>query len=450
MKNSSPSKNGKLWVIFLTIFIDLIGFSIIFPLFPSMLEYYLPKEGPDSNFGYLIAIIEGLSRKSGADTKFLTTVLFGGIIGSIYSLLQFIFSPILGHLSDRFGRRPILIFTIAGTTLSYLLWVFASSFNLLVFARIFGGIMGGNLAVATAAVADVTSDKERSKGMALVGVAFGLGFIIGPVIGGLSSLFDLTLIKPSWEGSGINPFSIPALFAFTLSLINLFWVIGKLPETFSPPSKVKEKTAQCNSGRLRTLFSIKNSNVRLVMIIYFIFIMAFSGLEFTITFLALERLDYGPPDNTKIFLFIGLVLIGVQGGLVRNLASRLGEKKLVMAGMVFGLIAFVCLAQASHWPLFYFGLGLLGFSVGFASPTLSALASLYSPKNDQGRNLGAFRSAGSLARAVGPLFFAFLYWYSGSNLAYITGAVILILPLVMGLGLIPPNNQTEASQETAH
>jgi len=415
-----------------------------------MLEYYLPKEGPDSNFGYLIAIIEGLSRKSGADTKFLTTVLFGGIIGSIYSLLQFIFSPILGHLSDRFGRRPILIFTIAGTTLSYLLWVFASSFNLLVFARIFGGIMGGNLAVATAAVADVTSDKERSKGMALVGVAFGLGFIIGPVIGGLSSLFDLTLIKPSWEGSGINPFSIPALFAFTLSLINLFWVIGKLPETFSPPSKVKEKTAQCNSGRLRTLFSIKNSNVRLVMIIYFIFIMAFSGLEFTITFLALERLDYGPPDNTKIFLFIGLVLIGVQGGLVRNLASRLGEKKLVMAGMVFGLIAFVCLAQASHWPLFYFGLGLLGFSVGFASPTLSALASLYSPKNDQGRNLGAFRSAGSLARAVGPLFFAFLYWYSGSNLAYITGAVILILPLVMGLGLIPPNNQTEASQETAH
>jgi MFS family permease len=450
VKNSSPSKNGKLWVIFLTIFIDLIGFSIIFPLFPSMLEYYLPKEGPDSNFGYLIAIIEGLSRKSGADTKFLTTVLFGGIIGSIYSLLQFIFSPILGHLSDRFGRRPILIFTIAGTTLSYLLWVFASSFNLLVFARIFGGIMGGNLAVATAAVADVTSDKERSKGMALVGVAFGLGFIIGPVIGGLSSLFDLTLIKPSWEGSGINPFSIPALFAFTLSLINLFWVIGKLPETFSPPSKVKEKTAQCNSGRLRTLFSIKNSNVRLVMIIYFIFIMAFSGLEFTITFLALERLDYGPPDNTKIFLFIGLVLIGVQGGLVRNLASRLGEKKLVMAGMVFGLIAFVCLAQASHWPLFYFGLGLLGFSVGFASPTLSALASLYSPKNDQGRNLGAFRSAGSLARAVGPLFFAFLYWYSGSNLAYITGAVILILPLVMGLGLIPPNNQTEASQETAH
>jgi len=284
----------------------------------------------------------------------------------------------------------------------------------------------------------------------LVGVAFGLGFIIGPVIGGLSSLFDLTLIKPSWEGSGINPFSIPALFAFTLSLINLFWVIGKLPETFSPPSKVKEKTAQCNSGRLRTLFSIKNSNVRLVMIIYFIFIMAFSGLEFTITFLALERLDYGPADNTKIFLFIGLVLIGVQGGLVRNLASRLGEKKLVMAGMVFGLIAFVCLAQAPHWPLFYFGLGLLGFSVGFASPTLSALASLYSPKNDQGRNLGAFRSAGSLARAVGPLFFAFLYWYSGSNLAYITGAVILILPLVMGLGLIPPNNQTEASQETAH
>ena len=415
-----------------------------------MLEYYLPKEGADSIFGHLISIIEGLSRKSGADTKFLTTVLFGGIIGSIYSLLQFFFSPILGHLSDRFGRRPILIFTIAGTTLSYLLWVFASSFNLLVLARVFGGIMGGNLAVATAAVADVTSEKDRSKGMALVGVAFGLGFIIGPVIGGLSSLIDLTLIKPSWEGSGINPFSIPALIAFTLSLINLFWVIAKLSETFSPPPKVKENTAKRASGRLRNLFSTKNRDVKLVMIIYFIFIMAFSGLEFTITFLALERLDYGPADNTKLFLFIGLVLIGVQGGLVRYLAPVVGEKKLVMTGMIFGLIAFMCLARALHWPLFYFGLGLLGFSVGFTSPTLSALASLYSPKNDQGRNLGAFRSAGSLARAMGPLFFAFLYWYSGSNMAYISGAVILILPLIMGFGLISPIKQTEASQETAH
>ena len=408
-----------------------------------MLEYYLPKEGSESIFGLLIAFIEGLSKKSGADTKFLTTVLFGGILGSLYSLLQFVFSPILGHLSDRYGRRPILIFTIAGTTLSYMIWIFAGSFNLLVFARIFGGIMGGNLAVATAAVADVTSKEDRSKGMAWVGVAFGLGFIIGPVIGGLSSLLDLTIIKPSWEEIGINPFSIPAFFAFVLSLINLFWVVAKLPETFSPTDKIKEKSSDQTSGRLRLIFSINNRNVRLVMMIYFIFIMAFSGLEFTITFLALERLNYGPADNTKLFLFIGLILIGVQGGLVRNLVPIVGEKLLAISGMICGLIAFACLAHSLHWQLFYFGLGLLGLSVGFTSPTLSALASLYSSKNDQGRNIGAFRSAGSLARALGPLIFAFHYWYSGSNMTYITGAVILILPIILGIRLIQPNKQSE-------
>lgn len=412
-----------------------------------MLEYYLPKEGQDSNLGHLIEIIEGISKETGANAKFLTTVLFGGLIGSIYSFLQFIFSPILGHLSDRFGRRPILILTIAGTTLSYLIWIFASSFNLLILARVFGGIMGGNLAVATAAVADVTNEQERSKGMALVGVAFGLGFIIGPVIGGLSSLIDLTLIKPSWQELGINPFSVPAFFAFILSLINFVWVVSKLSETFFPTSEVNEKTAKRASGHLKTLFSVKNSNVRLVTIIYFIFIMAFSGLEFTITFLALERLNYGPADNTKLFLFIGLILIGVQGGIVRNLAPVVGEKKLVVSGMIFGLIAFVCLAQALHWSIFYLGLVFLGFSVGFTSPTLSSLASLYSPNNDQGRNLGAFRSAGSLARAMGPFFFALLYWHSGSNIAYTIGAVLLILPLIMGLRLVQPNKQIDVLKE---
>lgn len=400
-------------------------------------------------FGHLIEFIKGLSSKSGTDAKFLTTVLFGGILGSIYSLLQFFFSPILGRLSDRIGRRPILIVTIAGTTLSYLIWVFANSFILLIIARIIGGIMGGNLAVATAAVADVTSEKERSKGMALVGVAFGLGFILGPVIGGLSSLVDLTAVQPSWENVGINPFSIPAVFAFVLSLINLIWVIFKLPETFSPTSKVKNEIAVKPAGRLRNLFSIKNRNIQSVMMIYFIFILAFSGLEFTITFLALERMDYGPADNTKLFLFIGLILIGVQGGLVRKLAPLVGEKILAITGMIFGLIAFVCLAQSLHWQLFYFGLGLLGISVGLTSPTLSALASLYSPKDDQGRNLGAFRSAGSLARALGPLLFAFHYWYSGSNVTYFTGAVLLVFPIIMGIGLIPPNNKTDITIETA-
>ena len=441
--NSTRTGNKNLRIIFLTIFMDLVGFSIIFPLFPAMLDYYLTREGPDSIVGYLVSVMKDLSISGSGDTKFLTTVLFGGILGSLYSTLQFIFSPILGQLSDRYGRRPILIFTIAGTTLGYLLWVFADSFTLLLLSRIIGGVMGGNLAVATAAVADITSEENRSKGMALVGVAFGVGFIIGPAIGGLSSLIDLTAIYPRLLATGINPFSIPALFAFVLALFNLFWVIAKLPETLPQAYKNPSVKTGQSSRRLSALFSVNNGSVRLVSFIYFIFIIAFSGLEFTITFLALERLNYSPADNTKLFLFIGFILIAVQGGLIRQIIPVIGEKSLTICGMLFGIFAFVCLAHSPHWQLFYFGLGLLGLSVGFTTPTLTSLASLYSTKSDQGRDIGSFRSSGSLARALGPLFFAFLYWYLGSKTTYLTGAVLLIFPIFMGTQLKQPEKKTE-------
>ena len=175
-------KKPTLFIVFLTVFIDVVGFSIIFPLFPAMLDYYLPLEGEDSLIGSLVA---WLGKFTGGDKNAVAT-LFGGVLGSLYGVLQFIFAPIWGAYSDRHGRRPTLVFTLGGIVLANLIWVFAGSFALLVLGRVLGGIMAGNISAASAVAADITPGKERASGMILIGVALGLGFILGPAIGGLA------------------------------------------------------------------------------------------------------------------------------------------------------------------------------------------------------------------------------------------------------------------------
>ncbi|MFP6766614.1 MAG: MFS transporter, partial [Planctomycetaceae bacterium] len=157
---ASRPRRGSLKVLFLTVFIDLVGFSIIFPLFPDMLEYYLEHDGVDSLIGRLTSWLQGLSGTTDSESQRLyTTALFGGVLGSLYSVLQFIFAPIWGRLSDRTGRRPILLISISGLAIAYVVWAFAGSFLLLVISRLLAGLMGGNISVATAAVADMTGTK---------------------------------------------------------------------------------------------------------------------------------------------------------------------------------------------------------------------------------------------------------------------------------------------------
>ncbi|HEY9247491.1 MAG TPA: MFS transporter, partial [Rariglobus sp.] len=181
-ESSSPKRSLSLGVIFLTLYIDLIGFSIIFPLGPDLLKHYLAVDGQSGLLGWLLGHVNALAATFGNETH-LPEVLFGGIISSLFSILQFIFAPFWGSLSDKRGRRPILLLTVAGTALSYLLWVVSGSFWLFLLARLVAGAFGGNLSVATAAVADVTTRAERSKAMGVVGAAFGLGLVTGPMVG---------------------------------------------------------------------------------------------------------------------------------------------------------------------------------------------------------------------------------------------------------------------------
>lgn len=427
-----PSSKRALGIVWLTVFIDLVGFSIIFPIFPAMLDWYLPR----LQSGTLLheAVNSLLQMTAGENQQFLVSVLFGGLLGSLYSMLQFFASPIWGRLSDRHGRRPILLITTLGTAVSYLVWIFSGSFWLLIFSRLVAGTMSGNIAVATAAIADLTDVKKRSRGMALIGVAFGLGFILGPAIGGMGSLVELSSSYAGTGAVGLTPFSFPALLAFILASGNFLWVWKAFPET----NPVERKSAEVAEKRSLLRFGSRIPDVRRVLKVYFLFIFAFAGMEFTLTFLALERLFYEPHDMSLMFLFIGIMLSVTQGYVIRKYGHQFGERNFATLGLLSGVVAMVCLSVSQSAALFYTGLALLGFGMGCASPSLSALASMYAPGDQQGSELGAFRSMGALGRAIGPIFGALIFWSMGSRISYIAGAGLLFFAAIFSLLLPRP------------
>lgn len=431
-----------LGVIFLTVFVDMVGFSIIFPLFPSMLDHYLSLEA--AHGGLLTRLVELLNAASGAggdDAMAYTETLFGGVLGSIYSLLQFLFAPLWGHASDRVGRRPVLLLTIGGLALSYLLWVVSGSFVLFIVSRLVAGLMSGNIAAATAAVADVTAPEERAKGMGFIGAAFGLGFILGPALGGTLSLVDLSQ-GPLGSIPGINPFSAAALGAFVLSSWNLIWVFWK----FKEPLTVGESERPRRPVNPLKLFAARDlPGVNRVNATNFIFLVAFAGMEFTLTFLARDRFGYTGAQLALLFVFSGVIVAAVQGGLVRQLAPRLGEKRLVLMGLLLvapGLT--ITGLSGALWQL-YAGLALLSVGSGLAMPSLSAWVSLLTTDDRQGEILGIFRSLGALSRAVGPVIACLAYWKFGPKWPYL-GALIPVAIAMLIAGWIPQAGDVPAVQ----
>ena len=432
MSTSSPNANksdrSTFGVVFLTIFLDMVGFSVIFPLFPEMLDHYLEKDGDGGLLTLFVSSIQHLGFSSENAGFRIETVIFGGVLGSLFAILQFLFAPIWGHWSDRIGRRPIMLMSVGGTCLGYLIWIFAGSFWALLLSRVVGGMASGNLSVATAAIADVTPRETRAKGMALVGIAFGLGFIFGPAIGGLAWVYGGDFAEHQSLGFfGLNPFSAAGLGSFLLALLNFLWLALRFRETL--PIEKRDSQRPGKPGIFQ-LGKVDNIPVRRSCLAYFFYMISFSGMEFTLTFLAVERFVYTPADNTRMFLLIGLTLIVAQGVLVRRLAGPVGERNLALCGVVFGAAAFCFLSAAGEETLFYVGLLLMSVGVAFTSPTLTALASLHSCESSQGFHLGVFRSSGSLARAIGPLLAGVAYFQFGSAIAYASGAVLLLLPAI--------------------
>src|SRR6185436_8728991 len=281
-------KRSPLIVIFITVFIDLVGFGIVIPVLP----YY--AEG----------------------TRFGATPRSVGLLFASYSVMQLLFAPVLGRLSDKHGRRPILLISLLGTAVGFLILGFATTLWMLFLGRIIDGISGGNISTAQAYIADVTTEENRAKGMGLIGAAFGLGFVFGPAIGGVLS---------RW---GIH---VPFLFAGALALFNAVLLYFTLPETVTPdhPARVSAATGR---GWHRLVKSLRNRRLGFVLTIYFLSIVAFSIMTATFSLFLMFRLGYDAFHNGWIFAFVGVISAIIQGGLIGRLVKKFGEPWLVISG----------------------------------------------------------------------------------------------------------------------
>ena len=346
-------RQASLGILFLVVFVDLLGFGMVIPVMPIYAEHLGASE---------------------AATGWLSTG---------YSLMQFVFAPVWGRLSDRVGRRPVLLVSIAMTAVAFLLYGVASTFAVLLVSRLFAGAATANIAIAQAYVADVTPPEGRAKGMGMIGAAFGLGFVFGPAVGGLLAGYSL---------------SAPGLAAAALSAVNLVGAWFLLPE---PAQHV---AATRTRGRFQALLDeLKKPGVRRVLFIYFVVTLAFSAMEATYAFLALLHFGLAERHVGWVFAYIGVIVVIVQGGLIGPLTRRFGEKRLLVVGTLLQGGALAALPFAQGVPGLLLATAPLAFGSGLSSPSMMSLLSRFSRAEDQGGTLGIGQSAAALGRIVGPL-----------------------------------------------
>ena len=361
-------KRSPLLVIFITVFIDLIGFGIVIPVLPHYVE----------------------------GTQFNATPRTVGLLFASYSVMQLIFSPILGRLSDKYGRRPILFFSLLGTSLGFLILGFATTLWMLFLGRIIDGITGGNISTAQAYIADVTTPENRAKGMGLIGAAFGLGFIFGPAIGGILSQWGI---------------GVPFLFAAALAFSNAVLLYFTLPETVTPDHPARTSAA---TGRWSQLAAaLRQPRLAYVLAIYFLFIVAFSIMTTSFALFTMYRFGYDATHNGYLFMYVGIIGAVIQGGLIGRLVKMFGEMSLVIAGALLfaaSLFAIPLVGPQSGLGLLLLVGGVFAVGNSLATPSLTTLASKSVGRGEQGGVLGVTQSIASLARAVGPSIAAVLIY----------------------------------------
>jgi MFS family permease len=427
--NRSARPSG-LGVIFLVLFVDLVGFSIVFPLFGHMLEYYTTHDR--GLLAWAMGIVDGWFPTT---EPWQRAALFGGLIGFCYSGLQFLAAPFWGRLSDRVGRRPVLLVSCAGNTLAYLIWIVADDFSVLLASRLLAGLMTGNVAAANAAVADISSPETRAKGMGLLGMAFGLGFILGPAIGGISYELLPRIDQVAWLAAlGANEFSTPALVAFGLSAWNLIWIALRFHETLPPERRAVVDPGGRTANPLTVILPRFGTRVMTLNLAFLLHTVLFAGMEATLVFLSAQRCGFTPLDNAWLFAWMGLVSAMIQGGVYRRLAGRVDQRTLAMAGFLALVPGFALTALVDWFPvgwLLVVGVSVLGIGTGLVFPSINTMVSLSVDERQQGAVLGAFRSAGALGRAIGPLLAAVIYFRFAPSAPYLLGAVGALAPLLL-------------------
>jgi DHA1 family tetracycline resistance protein-like MFS transporter len=354
-----------LGVIVLIVLVDLLGFTIVMPLLGPFAAHYQFSD-------WQIAL------------------LF-----SAYPICQLVAGPILGRLSDRYGRRPLLIFSQAGTALSFLILGLSRDFTVMFLARLLDGASGGNILVAQAYVADVTQPEDRARGMGYIGMAFGLGFVLGPLLGGV--LLSLPLADDL-------RLRLPFLVAAGFSTLAWVLVLTRLPESL-PPDNLAREAARVPTWR-GIVDTITVPGIGRLILIGFLAVLAFAAFEGTFALYLLRRMNWDARTAAFAFAGIGFLSALVQGGLIRRLVPRFGEAKLIVTGLVLAACGFASMALVRNAPELAASMMLLGVGQGLLSPSVSGLLSRITPMSRQGAVFGTLTSAQTLARMIS---------YSASN-----------------------------------
>nr|CAG4638597.1 EOG090X09U7 [Cyclestheria hislopi] len=416
---------------FMSLIIDLIGFTLILPLMPKLIDHYNYKGS--TSVGTLQNILQSVQQKLNIPENF-NSVLFGGILGSLFSLLQFFASPLAGSLSDRYGRKPTLLVSMVGIAASYALWAAADSFPLFVIARAIGGFSKANVSLATAVMADITEAATRARAMALVGIAFAIGFIVGPMTGAAFSLWGTDSHEDKW-------WFWPAVLALSLAVVNIGFIAAAFKESL--PQEKRARSVQLsevlnlvnpvslfNFKLVRGLHAKDLDKLKVLGQVYFLFLFLYSGLEFTLTFLTHLRFNYDARQQGKMLLYVGVLMALFQGGFLRRVQPG-KEKKIALMGLAVIVPSFVIIGLASNAGVLYFGLFLYSFGSAVVIPCLTAMTAAYGRYDQKGVVMGTLRSLGALARAVGPLVSSFAFFVLGAGPSYYLGAAGLILPLLI-------------------
>lgn len=415
-------KKPSLLIIFLTVFIDLIGFGIVLPLLPIFARNLEAS-------GFTI-----------------------GILMASYSLMQFVFAPIWGKLSDRIGRRPVLLVSTAGAAISYAVFAIGSTMTgttgliVLFVSRAFAGVAGANITVAQAYIADITPAENRSRKMGLIGMAFGFGFIFGPAIGGFA-MSKFGLAGPGWVAAGF-------------CALNFVFTLARLPESRQPSSEHMPS----RPGIQQWTHTMRQPKVGLLVVVYFLATLCFTCFETTIGLLVSRNfhINLRNEEDAKViaylFAYCGLIGAFVQGGAIGRLVKKLGEPMLIAISLIITAASLAPIAFITGQPVFSFGdsswqklllvLAVLSIGSSLTRPPLFGLISILTPANEQGATIGVAQGAGSLARIIGPIFAASLF-DGHPAIPYVTCAAISFLTGLIAWQFLHKRSQPPVKEASA-
>ncbi|THW50464.1 MFS general substrate transporter [Aureobasidium pullulans] len=413
-------------VLFISLLLDLISFTFILPLFPKLLEFYRAVDASVTSSSSSPTL---LSRVLGLLNAYKNTfakpindrydiVLLGGALGSLFSFCQAIASPVIGRLSDRYGRRTALLWSMVGNILSVALWVAATDFRTFLASRVVGGLSEGNVQLAMAIATDISDDKQRGATMALVGACFSIAFTFGPALG--AALSTVTIVQS-------NPFATAAGFSLFLIVTETLYLYFYLPETHivSSTSRKGKKTDDFKKTTAR-----RTNSHALLNFTHLAFILFFSGMEFSLPFMTYDLFNYGSKHTGRLLGFIGIIASVLQGTVTR----RLHPLRVVQLGVVSCLFAFILLARLTTEAQLYGAAALLAVTSATVVTGLNSLSSFEADASERGNKLGNHRSFGQIGRTLGPLSFCSLYWWAGRDVAYAVGATGMLGVVALAFG----------------